>query len=219
MFGESSPSLSFLDNHTGVQYGKVLILLAQIALLGLVCAHIRSSHLLHGKFPELFEYLGARFLKSTAWMCLWMLIVYSLVTTCWRLKCPPSPHPSREPFCQPWLERKSPRYCGRGKAGRKHGRNLFVFFFFLMWHKTYFNFCKSQCNYLYNESLERDDVKRLPSYVLELCVSRAISTPSKIFFLTKLLFIGNLQLLKHIHIHCLIKSLHQTYEVDFITCS
>ena len=43
--------------------------------------HIGSSHLLAGQFLDLSEYLRGTLLKSTPGMCLWMLMVYSLVTT------------------------------------------------------------------------------------------------------------------------------------------
>ena len=46
-----------------------------------VSAYIWSSHLLCGKFPDLFKCLKGTLLGTHSMMCLWMLMVYSLVTT------------------------------------------------------------------------------------------------------------------------------------------
>lgn len=46
-----------------------------------VKVHMRSSHLLHGKFLDLFRARGACFLKPIARTCLWTLMVWSLVAT------------------------------------------------------------------------------------------------------------------------------------------
>lgn len=52
-------------------------------------AHIWSSHLLHGKFPGLFECLRGTLLETHFMNALWMLMVDSLVTTSLMAEWPP----------------------------------------------------------------------------------------------------------------------------------
>lgn len=50
--------------------------------------HIWSSHLLHGKFLELFDSPRTHFLKPTPWRHSLILTLYSLVTTLWLAEGP-----------------------------------------------------------------------------------------------------------------------------------
>ena len=82
---------------------------------------------------------GARFLKPAPWVCLWMPVVCSLVTTSWMAERPFSRHPSSwAHYAGPRLERKSGGYCGRGKAGLQVqllGRleaNIFLFYLLIL---------------------------------------------------------------------------------------
>lgn len=75
-------NLCFLHNHTLIQYGTVLISLSQAALLSLVPMYTHGVPIsFMANFQISLNAPASRFLKPTPWMLLWMLMVYSLVTT------------------------------------------------------------------------------------------------------------------------------------------
>ena len=71
----------FLDNHTQIQYGTVLIPLVLTALLSPVSMGTSGHSVsLMANFWISFSAWGAHFLMLTLWMHSWMLMVYFLIT-------------------------------------------------------------------------------------------------------------------------------------------